>query len=208
MDKLCIDNLIMGSNGVRDTSSLGQQRMKARFRQDKATELASMLLDLKGGKMEYMKLIKLMYLADRAALLRWGRPISYDSYVSMDNGPVLSSTLDLVNAGDRPGEESIWNQHVSAPKRYHVKLKKLCPPKHLSRAEENLISEIFDEFGHVNQWDLVDWMHDNLPEWNDPDGSSLPIRYHDILMAGGKTEIEADAVESELESVALIEQML
>ena len=32
--------------------------------------------------MSYMKLIKLLYLADREALARWGRPITTDQYVS------------------------------------------------------------------------------------------------------------------------------
>ena len=53
--------------------------------------------------MSYMKLIKLLYLADREALLRWGRPITFDAYVSMDRGPVLSSVLDLINGGTAPG---------------------------------------------------------------------------------------------------------
>jgi hypothetical protein len=32
-----------------------------------------------------LKLIKLLYLLDREALLRWGRPVTADRYVSMDN---------------------------------------------------------------------------------------------------------------------------
>ena len=39
---------------------------------------------MRGGKMSYMKLLKLLYLVDREALLRWGRPVSTDRYVSMD----------------------------------------------------------------------------------------------------------------------------
>ena len=46
--------------------------------------------------MEYIKLIKLMYLVDRAALNERGWPISTDVYVSMAHGPVLSRTYDLI----------------------------------------------------------------------------------------------------------------
>jgi len=60
--------------------------------------------------MSYMKLIKLMYLADREALLRWGRPISTDRYVSMDKGPVLSRVLDLATDGDDPSRPAIWSE--------------------------------------------------------------------------------------------------
>ncbi len=46
--------------------------------------------------MSYMKLIKLLYLADREALARWGRPITTDTYVAMKHGPVLSYILNLI----------------------------------------------------------------------------------------------------------------
>ncbi|HLK63743.1 MAG TPA: hypothetical protein VKU19_09900 [Bryobacteraceae bacterium] len=40
------------------------------------------------------------------------------------------------------------------------------------------------------------------PEWQDPNGSAMPIRYRDILRAGNKTDSEIGAVEAELESLA------
>jgi len=40
--------------------------------------------------MHYVKLIKLLYLADREALLRWGAPITTDRYVSMTMDPPLA----------------------------------------------------------------------------------------------------------------------
>jgi uncharacterized phage-associated protein len=46
--------------------------------------------------MAYIKLIKLLYLADREALLRWGRPITTDRHVSMPKGPVVSQIYDLI----------------------------------------------------------------------------------------------------------------
>ncbi len=36
-----------------------------------------------GGTMSYMKLIKLLYIVDRQALISWGRPITYDCYMSL-----------------------------------------------------------------------------------------------------------------------------
>ncbi len=54
-----------------------------RFNERKATQAAAYLLQMRGGTMSYMKLIKLLYLADRAALVRFGRPITTDRYVSM-----------------------------------------------------------------------------------------------------------------------------
>jgi hypothetical protein len=50
-----------------------------KFDERKATEATALLLSLRGGQMHYMKLIKLLYLADRRALLRWGIPITTDT---------------------------------------------------------------------------------------------------------------------------------
>ena len=44
------------------------------FNERKATQAAAHFLKLAGGKMDYRKLMLLLYLADRKALLTWGRP--------------------------------------------------------------------------------------------------------------------------------------
>ena len=151
--------------------------------------------------MSYMKLIKLLYLADREALLNWGWPITTDSYVSMKHGPVLSGVLNLINEGNVPSEDSAWSKFVSGPEGYDVHLlSDDVPSDELSRAEEGLLNSVFQRFGHMNRWTLVERLHE-LPEWKDPDGSALPIRYSDILKAGGKSEQDIAAVMSELQSL-------
>src|SRR3989304_7235844 len=95
--------------------------MRLPFNEAKATQAAAMLLKMRGGTMSYMKLLKLLYLADREALLRWGRPISTDVYVSMDHGPVLSKTLDMINEGPDTGGR-IWAEYISSSSNYEVTL--------------------------------------------------------------------------------------
>lgn len=181
--------------------------MRLRFNEAKATQAAARLLHLKGGKMSYMKLIKLLYLIDREALLRWGRPVTGDTYVSMDKGPVLSGVLDLVTEGSAPGRESFWARYISEPQGYEVALKEDCPSDELSRAEEKLIEEVFQRYGQVDRWSLVEFVHE-LPEWKDPKGSAIPISYADILKAGGRSEKEIGAIESELEALAVTDLLL
>ena len=173
--------------------------MSARFRfnEQKATQAAARLLRLRGGRMSYLKLIKLLYLADREALLRWGRPISTDRYVSMDKGPVLSRVLSLTTDGDNPGDPAIWAASISAPSNYEVELKGEAGNDELSDAEEALLDEIFKQHGHLNRWELVKLTH-KLPEWKDPQGSAIRISYRDILKAGGKSDLEIAAVDDEL----------
>src|SRR5450756_2974830 len=52
-----------------------------RFREERTTQAAAYLLRLRGGRMSYMKLIKLIYFADRRALLELVRPITFDQWV-------------------------------------------------------------------------------------------------------------------------------
>jgi uncharacterized phage-associated protein len=132
--------------------------------------------------MHYMKLIKLMYLADRESLLRFGNPITYDNYVSMAHGPVLSATLDLINEG--PDGESPWHQLIErATDPYSVRLKAKPSSHKLSEAEQELIRKVFEKYGHMNRYKLRDLLHEVLPEWQDFKGSALPITYQDILQA-------------------------
>ena len=154
--------------------------------------------------MSDLKLIKLLYLADREALLRWGRPITTDRYFSMDRGPVLSRVMDLVTDGEDPGAPCIWASHISGPANFEVQLRSDAGRDELSDAELALLDEVFRDHGGKSRWELVDLTH-KLPEWKDPQGSTVPITYRDILKAGGKTELEIASIEDELEGVAFAE---
>ncbi len=155
--------------------------------------------------MNYMKLLKLLYLSDREALLSWGRPITFDRFVSMKHGPVLSDIYDRISEGDPPEEDSAWHRHIRRVGPYNVETKHECPADRLSDAEEELLRAVHKEFGHLDKWKLVGLLHQMLPEWQDPGRSSSPIAYRDILLAGGKTDLEIAAIEEELEELAFSE---
>ena len=182
--------------------------MRMRFNEAKATQAAARLLRNRGGRMSYMKLIKLLYLADREALSRWGRPITTDAYVSMKHGPVLSGVLNLITEGEDPSfGQTIWAKHISEPEHFDVVLKEDSLGDLLSEAEDELLDETFQNFGHMNRWKLVDFVH-TLPEWKDPEGSAFPIEYADILKAQNKKPDEIRTIESELQSLAQMDYYL
>jgi len=177
------------------------------FNEAKATQAAARLLTLRGGTMSYVKLIKLLYLADRDALIRWGRPITTDRYVSMDNGPVVSRIYDLIRDEPPPNSFRMWRRFISDPEDYEVRLLGDPGSGELSRPEQELIDEVFAQHGRQNRWTVVNYTR-SLPEWTHPDGGALPIEYRDILKAAQKTEAEISAVEEALESAALDERIL
>jgi uncharacterized phage-associated protein len=182
--------------------------MHPKFRETKAAELAAYLLRLRGGRMSYMKLIKLMYIVERRSLLRYGHPVTFDLYYSLDHGPILSRTKNLLCEGPRPGTESIFANYVSPPRGYDVELvTNDFEVTHLSDAEVALADEVFAEFGNWWRWDVRDYTH-TLPEWQDPEGGSIEITYHDILVAGGVSVEEAHAIEEELDAKAFADLIL
>jgi uncharacterized phage-associated protein len=156
--------------------------------------------------MSYMKLIKLLYLADREALARWGRPITTDIYFSMDKGPVLSHVLDRINEGPSPEDPSYWAQHITPSGNYEVTLTTDPDGDLLSEAEDELLDSVFKAHGHLSRWKIVDLVH-TLPEWQNPSGGAIPIRYSDILKAFNKKPEEIAAIESELASLARVDAL-
>jgi uncharacterized phage-associated protein len=176
--------------------------MRRRFREDKATQAAAKLLRLGGGRMSHLKLIKLLYLVERESLTRFGAPLTNDNYVSMPHGPVLSATLDRINERESY-ENGYWDTHISPKTNHEVSLRDpaVVPSDQLSRAEEDLITEIFQRYGHMSPWKLRDLTHE-LPEWVNPEGSSIPIARRDILRSEGYTDEDIEEIEADLDAAA------
>jgi uncharacterized phage-associated protein len=182
--------------------------MHLKYREEKATQAAAYLLHLAGGSMNYMKLIKVLYLAEREALVRWGRPITFDRYVAMRHGPVLSGTYDRITDQPDPAHPSYWNTLISPPNNYVVSLLEDPPPKEqLSEAEESLLGETFEKCRSMNEWQVRDLTHE-LPEWTDPEGSSVPISIRDILQSEGFDESDIEDIYEALQAEASAHEML
>jgi uncharacterized phage-associated protein len=182
--------------------------MRFIFSEQKAAEAAAHLLRLAGGRMPYIKLLKLLYLADREALIATGFPITGDRMVSMDRGPVLSRIYDYIGHG-RIGEgPNAWYEFVSPPEGWDVKLAKDPPAEgELSDYEIGVLRTVFDEYGHVDRWALIEMVHE-LPEWDDPQGSSLPINPETVLRAAGKTDQQIAALNEEAEHFWFVERRI
>ncbi len=170
-----------------------------RFNERKATETASLLLSMQeGGRADYLWLIKMLYFIDREALKRWERPITYDFYVSMPHGPVVSTVYDIIMKNI---PSVFWKSFiVTLPKRYEVMLNgSPAPIKKLSEAEVDLIRELYQELGHHTGFELEAISH-HLPEWHDPNGSSIPINLEELLAVLDYGPDEIKRISTELEA--------
>jgi len=181
--------------------------IRFQFNEKKTTQVAALFLKKAGGRMNYMKLIKLLYLVDRKALEKWECPITGDSYFSMTHGPVLSKVFDFITHEADPVSPSIWYTFIKKLD-YDVELIKASPEDELSRREISLIDELFQKYKSKSEWDLVKELHDNFPEWENPEGSSIPIRVEDIFKVLGKTERDIRIIESETNAYAFAKGLL
>ena len=177
--------------------------MAMRFDAVKATQLVARLLLHSGGAQNVLKLVKLVYLTDRRALVEGGRLITQDRLVSMPHGPVNSAILNLINDEQDPGERGIWHRHVSERKEHEVSLIADPGTSALSSFEMAIIDHVFADFGHLDKFVLRDLTHD-LPEWCDPQGGSTPIHIHQILENEGFSEDEAREIEQNMEHESFV----
>lgn len=134
-----------------------------------------------------LKVVKLVYLADRESLRRRGHPIQDEARVSMPHGPVNSTTLDYLNGAYR--DDGGWskilrdraNNNVGLAER-NITAEELDA---LSDGDRSILRDIWAEFGHMDRFDLADWTHNHIAEWQDPNGSSRPIPLDRIMTAIG-----------------------
>ncbi len=167
--------------------------MRFVFNQRKAAQAAAQLLLLhEHHSMELYRLIKLLYLADRRALLETGYTITGDKMVSMRWGPVLSGVYDAIKDAATPGFRS-WAEYIGRGKGNRVVLSAKDPEAdELSAYESRLLADVHSEFGDYGFIEFSDLTHD-FPEWHDPGTSSSSIAPEEILRrVGGKSESEVE----------------
>src|SRR4051812_11294735 len=95
--------------------------MFLRFDPTRAIQAGAVLLKTTPSRrMTRLRLLKLLYIADRETLQEAGRPITGDRAVAMKNGPVLSRIYDLIKGADLAAPE--WERFFRNADRWEVEL--------------------------------------------------------------------------------------
>jgi len=131
-----------------------------------------------------MRLLKLLYIADRESLREIGSPILGTRPVAMPLGPVHSEAYDLIR-GTRWGEE-VWSEFIRRDGR-EVVLVRDPGVLALSRYEIEKLIETVREYQDTEDFDLVAITH-QFEEWkrNYREGTSTAIPLEDIIEAVGR----------------------
>jgi uncharacterized phage-associated protein len=176
------------------------------FDEAKVTEAAGIIIRDSGGVIGPMRLLKLLYLADRCAWQEWERPISFDSYASLPAGPILSTTYNIIKDA-APGRGAFWREYIERVDNRTLRLKEMPPIKRLSQAEASLLRTTVARYIRLDDSSLVRLTH-TLPEYKDPGGSSLPILLPTLLEALKFSEDEIQEIHAELQAEAELDSLL
>lgn len=163
----------------------------------KAIQAAGVLLRYDHGeRLGILRLMKLLYIADRESLAESGRTITGDSYAALDHGPVLSTLYNIIK--DEDVRSSEWRKYVERNE-YWLKPKSDPGVGQLSRFEVRKLNEIATRFAGQDVWEIVKLTH-TFPEWKrnaPPEKSSNPIPLDDLIDALGLSS-EAESIKEQL----------
>jgi uncharacterized phage-associated protein len=169
----------------------------------KAAQAAAKIIKMHGAPIDTLVLMKLLYLADREALLDSGYTITGDTMMSMPHGPVLTNVLDSVTCNARP-----WRDYMKERQNHLLALENQEPnDDELSEYEIGILAKIHQRFGHLRPWEIRKMTHE-LPEYEDPNGSSSRIEPADILKFAGKSDHEIEVLTREAESIYIVEHLV
>jgi len=133
----------------------------------KATQALNFLARKKDGKINKMKAIKLIFLADRLHLRKYGRPIVGDMYWAMKLGPVGSLTKNIAELSGTSEDAMVYAKKYIKPadekKQTFVSIKQE-DLNVFSKTDIECIGIVYDKFSDKDQFELAEITH-KYPEW-------------------------------------------
>lgn len=166
----------------------------------KGAQAIMWLLKRHKGHLSKLSLIKLLYLADKEHLSKYGRPIVGGQYYALPHGPVSSELLNHVDSAKSKGSYPFFqeNNQICADTD--------CDCDELSQSDIEILNKIDHEHGSWTASRLRGFTH-SLKEWasnwsQKKDGTQRhPISYED-LFCGEKDEAMLEVVRDEQEAWA------
>jgi len=145
----------------------------------------------------YMRVLKLLVIADREALEKAGRPIIGSRVVAMKDGPLHSVVYDLIK-NEHP-DVPMWDSYFDTVGKFDIQMHDNPGVDQLSRFEVELLQGVSRERAWMDQWALSEETH-KFRDWERAwsqhgDKGSVPIPLESTLHALGLDE-DADAIMS------------
>lgn len=142
-------------------------------------------------------IMKMLYLADKLHLERYGRFIAGESYSAMDQGPVPSCTYNLVKVirGQLAGcqGEEVARDFLAYGSNHEIVLRKPVALDELSETDIECLAEVVHVWKKIGKWAVRDLSHDDA--WKaamnkrDANKKSCPMKIEDIARQVDSAEL-------------------
>lgn len=130
-------------------------------------------------QLEMLRLCKLLYLAEKLHLSRWGDPMYGERYVAMKRGPVPGRVYEMLKS-----ESEVEGQDFRIQDGRAVLPRRREKAEFLSQSIVECLDEIIAQFGEAPLRQVLDESHDLAYEeaWQARGGKgSVPLRYESIV---------------------------
>jgi len=118
------------------------------------------------GRINKLKALKLIWLADRLHLRKYGRTITGDVYWALPHGPVPSNAKNFAEDSQfaEDVEKEYGYQYIRKIDTFNYESIKPVDSKVFSKSDITVLQEIYNAFGNLGQYTLRDLSHE-YPEW-------------------------------------------
>jgi uncharacterized phage-associated protein len=154
--------------------------MFVKIDQRKAIEAAGVLLRLtKYRKMDRKRLLALLFLSEREAVKRTGRPMIGGRISALPFGPIHSEVYSLIQGGGH--NQSSWSRHFENED-YRIRLSDVdLGVSNLSRFDLDLLNEVSAKYAGFGTWELAEESHTAEYNKNYVKGTSTTIPFDDMI---------------------------
>jgi uncharacterized phage-associated protein len=139
---------------------------------------------------DFHKIFKIIYFADRQHLADWGRPITGDTYIAMEAGPVPSRLYDMLKIvrGDSylPDMEGL-GKYFQVENWMYVRPLQDADLNKLSVSEQEAMSEAIEKYATLSYDEIKEKSHDVAWRCTARDFS---ISWDNIAREAGLDEVE------------------
>ena len=132
----------------------------------KAVQCLNYLAMQNGGRINKLKALKLVFLADRYHLRKFGRPITNDEYWAMPFGPVASGVKDIAEMSDflSEDEKKYASEFLKKSGGFDIESIQDLSQTPLSESDIEALAFSWEQFGGLPEFRLSDLTH-QYPEW-------------------------------------------
>lgn len=152
------------------------------FDEPAATDAAADLLRRAGGQASCLRILHMLYLAERRALSERGVRITGCRFAGLASGPVPAEILDLARGA---GPCATWRSRIR-PEEDRLRLLDGPEAGELSSYAARTLEDVYLDVGEIPLADLTRYLREHCPEWaENPQAPDIPAER--ILLACGKT---------------------